>query len=138
MTTQGALDFNKIVHLRGALEKKWEKFLKAQRAVLFGLVRRDLQKNVLSQKLLHCKILWSRLTSFPCGSAGKESVCSVGDLGLIPGLGRSPREGNSYPLQYSGLKNSTGCIVPGIAKSQTRLSDFHFQQAVGQTSARTN
>ena len=43
---------------------------------------------------------------FPSGSAGKESACSVGDLGLIPALGRSPGEGNSYPLQYSGLENS--------------------------------
>ena len=41
-----------------------------------------------------------------CGSAGKESVCNVGDLGLIPGLGRSPGEGNSYSLQYSCLENS--------------------------------
>ena len=39
-------------------------------------------------------------------SAAKESTCNVGDLGLIPGLGKSPREGNSYPLQYSGLENS--------------------------------
>ena len=43
---------------------------------------------------------------FSCGSAGKEYACNVGDLGLIPGLGRSPAEGNSYPLQYSGLENS--------------------------------
>ena len=43
---------------------------------------------------------------FPGGSAGKESACSVGGLGLIPGLGRSPGEGNGYPLQYSGLENS--------------------------------
>ena len=50
----------------------------------------------------------------------------MGDLGLIPGLGRSPGEGNSYPLQYSGLENSMDCIVHGVAKSQTRLSDFHF------------
>ena len=41
-----------------------------------------------------------------CGSAGKESACNVGDLGLIPGLRRSPREGKGYPLQYSGLENS--------------------------------
>ena len=40
---------------------------------------------------------------FPGGSAGKESACNVGDLGLIPGLGRSPGEGKGYPLQYSGL-----------------------------------
>ena len=48
------------------------------------------------------------------------------DLGLIPGLGRSPGEGKGYPLWYSGLENSTDCIVHGVAKSQTWLSDFHF------------
>ena len=45
--------------------------------------------------------------SFPCGSAGKESTCNVRDLGSISGLGRSPGEGKGYPLQYSGLDNST-------------------------------
>ena len=60
------------------------------------------------------------------GSAGKESACNAGDLGLIPGLGRSPGEGNSYPLQYSGLENSMECIVLGVTKSRTRLSEFHF------------
>ena len=48
---------------------------------------------------------------FPCGSAGKESTCSTGDLGLIPGLGRSPGEAKGDPLQYSGLENSMDCIV---------------------------
>ena len=43
---------------------------------------------------------------FPCGSAGKESACNAGDLGSIPGMGRSPGEGKGYPLQYSGLENS--------------------------------
>ena len=43
---------------------------------------------------------------FSHGSAGKDSACNVGDLGSIPGLGRSPGEGNGYPLQYSGLENS--------------------------------
>ena len=42
---------------------------------------------------------------FPCGSAGKESAWNAGNLGSIPGLGRSPREGKDYPLQYSGLEN---------------------------------
>ena len=64
----------------------------------------------------------------PCGSAGKESACNVGDLGLIPGFGRSPGEGKGYPLQYSGLENAMDCIVHGVAKSQTLLSDFHFLQ----------
>ena len=62
----------------------------------------------------------------PGGSAGEESTCNVGDLGLIPGLGRSPREGKGYPLQYSGLENSMDCIVHEVAKSWTRLSNFHF------------
>ena len=65
-------------------------------------------------------------TGFPGGSDSKESACNVGDLGLILGLGRSPGEGNGYPLQYSGLENSMDCIVHGIAKSRTRLSDIHF------------
>ena len=48
---------------------------------------------------------------FPGGSAGTESACNVGDLGSIPGLGRSPLEGIGYPLQYSGLGNSMDCVV---------------------------
>ena len=62
----------------------------------------------------------------PCGSADKESACNARDLGSIPGLGRSPGEGKGYPLQYSGLENSVDCTVHGVAKSWTRLSDFHF------------
>ena len=61
------------------------------------------------------------------GSAGEESAFNAGDLGSIPGLGRSPGEGNGYPLQYSGLKNSMDCIVHGVAKSWTGLSNFHFR-----------
>jgi len=56
---------------------------------------------------------------FPGGSAGKESTCNAGDLGSIPGLGRSLGEGKGYPLQYSGLENSMDCIVHGVTKSQT-------------------
>ena len=59
------------------------------------------------------------LMGFSSGSAGKESACNVGDPGLIPGLGRSPEEGNSYSLQYSGLENSLDRIAHGVAKSQT-------------------
>ena len=58
---------------------------------------------------------------FPRGSVGKDSACNVGDLSLIPGLGRSPRDGNGYPFQYSGLENSMDCIVHGVAKSRTQL-----------------
>ena len=59
------------------------------------------------------------IQGFSCGSAGKEPACNVGDLGSIPGLGRSPGEGKGYPRQYSGLEKSTDCIVHGVAKSQT-------------------
>ena len=84
------------------------------------------------------KISWRRgrlptpiFLGFPCSLAGKESTCNAGDLGSIPGLGRSPGEGKGYPLQYSGLENSMDCMVHGVTKSRTRLRydfwfDFHF------------
>ena len=64
---------------------------------------------------------------FPGGSAGKESACNAGDLGSVPGLGRSPGEGKGCPLQYSGLEKFMNCVVHGVAKSQTQLSNFHFR-----------
>ena len=62
---------------------------------------------------------------FPGGSEVKASACNEGDLGSIPRLGRSPGEGKGDPLQYSG-QNSMDCIVHGITKGWTPLSDFHF------------
>ena len=56
---------------------------------------------------------------FPGGSAGKESNCNAGDLGSIPGLGRSPGEGERYPLQYSGLENSMDYSPWGRKESDT-------------------
>ena len=64
---------------------------------------------------------------FPGGSAGKEPTCNAGDLGSIPGWGRSPGGENSYPLQYSGLEKSMDYISPEAANSQTQLSNFHFR-----------
>ena len=68
------------------------------------------------------------VVGFPGGSDGKESACIAGDLNLISGLGRSPGEGNGYPLQYSHLENSRDraawqATVHGITKNWTRLSD---------------
>ena len=60
------------------------------------------------------------------------SVYNVGDPGSIPGLGRASGEGKGYPLQYSGLENSMDCIVHGVAKSRTQLSDFHFHGSTEQ------
>ena len=51
----------------------------------------------------------------------------LGDLGSVPELRRSLGEGNSYPLQYSGLENSMDYTVDVVTKSQTQLNDFHFQ-----------
>ena len=68
---------------------------------------------------------------FPGGSDGKASACSAGDLGLTPGLGRSPGEGSGSPLQYSCLENAMDggawwAAAHGVVKSRTRLSDFPF------------
>ena len=61
----------------------------------------------------------------------KESICNVGELGSVSGLGRPPGEGNGYPLQCSCLENfmdrgTWQATVHGIAKSRTRLNDLHF------------
>ena len=77
-----------------------------------------------SSPLLHLMV------GFPGGSGGKESACNAGDLGSIPGLGRSPGEGNGYPFQYSCLENSMDCIVHRITKSWTRRSNFHFHLGI--------
>ena len=66
---------------------------------------------------------------FPCGSASKESTCNAGDLGLIPGLGRSPGEEKGYPLQYSDLENSMECIYSPWGPKQldtTERPSLHF------------
>ena len=68
------------------------------------------------------------MSFFPGGSDGKESACNAGDPGSVPGLGRSPGEGNGNPLQYSCLENpmdrGTGqATVHGVAKSWTRMRD---------------
>ena len=88
-----------------------------------GIANRLFFKRSLSIWIFKATLLI--LGCFPGGPAGKESTCNVGDLDSIPGLGRSPGEGNGYPLQYSGLENSMECIVHGVARSRTWLSNFH-------------
>ena len=70
---------------------------------------------LVTDRLVEChgKLL-SIFSYFLCDSAGKESACNAGDLGLIPGLGRSPEEGKGYPLQYSDLENTMYCISMGL------------------------
>ena len=102
--------------------------------------RASLPPQVVIERQAEHPVLWSNryqvsilhlVLGFPGASAGNQSAHSAGDLGLIPGLGRSLRKANSYLLQYSGLENSMDCIVDGVAKSWTRLSDFHFQCICG-------
>ena len=99
------------------MEKQWK-----QRQTLFSCAPKSLQMSTAAMKLKDTL----SLEGFPCGSAGKEFSCNVGDLGSIPGLGRSPGEGTGYPLQYSGLENSMDCIVHGVTKCRTRVSNLHF------------
>ena len=87
-------------------------------------------------------IIWNKLLSVAsngllCGSDGKDT-CNVGDLGLIPGLGRFPGYGNGYPLQYSCLENSMDrgawwATVHGVTESHTHLSDFTPEFLLDQT-----
>ena len=65
---------------------------------------------------------------FPGGSADKESTYNTGDLDSISELGTSPGEGNSYPLQYSGLENSMDCIVPGVSKTQCLVQKISLKE----------
>ena len=109
-------------------EKQLEKPWNENPAVSNGL---RLMPENSKGKVSFGKRIWKKkeymyMYSFPGSSAGKESTCNVGDLGLIPELGKFPGEGKGYPLQYSGLENSMDCIVHGVAKSQTRLCNFHF------------
>ena len=72
--------------------------------------------------------VYTYIESSPGGSDSKESACSAGDLGLIPGSGRSSGERNGYPLQYSCLENSKDrrawrATVHGVTKNRTRLSN---------------
>ena len=79
----------------------------------------------------------------PGGSEVKASACNAGDLGSIPGSGRSPGEGNGNPLQHSCLENpmygeAWWAIVHGVAKSRTQLSDFTFTFRVNKRNSRDN
>ena len=84
------------------------------------------------------KIRWRRdrvptpvFSGFPCGSAGKESACNAGDQGSIPGWGRSPGEGKGYPLQYSGLENSSPWGLKELDMTEWLSLSLHFKQVEG-------
>ena len=90
------------------------------------LLSESMRKQRAVRRILSFPWCYINSSGFPGGSDSKDSACNVGDLNLIPGLGRSPGEGKGCPLQYSGLENSIDCIVHRVTKSQTRLGDFHF------------
>ena len=88
---------------------------------------------IVSDCLTFTKIMINHnIGGFPGGSDGKVSACNAGDLGSIPGWGRSPGERNGNPLQYSCLEKPTGgawqATIHGVVKSRTRLSDFTFKE----------
>ena len=87
-----------------------------------GYSPRGCKKSDMTERLLFLSFFLLSPGS-PCGSDGEESACSVGDLGLIPGLVRSPGEGDGYPLQYSGLENSMDCVVHGVEKSWSDMTE---------------
>ena len=109
----------RITQLRKIKYKTWPKT--EIHAILTLSVKR--KKTVLKNKS-HRNI--TPLKGLPLWLSRQVPAYNVGDLGSIPGLGRSPGEGKGYPLQYSGLENLMDCIVHGVAKSQTQLRDFHF------------
>ena len=79
--------------------------------------------------VLQCFLCWALVfISLPAVDMGYSRKVISGDLDLIPGLGRSPGEGKGYPKQYSGLETPMDCIIHGVTKSQTRLSNFHFRK----------
>ena len=106
-----------------------KRFLRFQRKLnLFHLNSDEFQRHVsgFGEEKIREELLFK--DQCPGGSDGKEFACNVGDAGSIPGLGRSPGEGNGNPLQYSCLENSMDrgawqATVRGVAKTQTRLSD---------------
>ena len=101
--------------------------MKAHEQTLLNILDSQLSERLLFYLSSACSLSSSSfLQGFPCGSSGKESDCNVGDLGLIPGLGRSPEEGKGYPLQYSGLENSMDCIVHGVTRVGHNWATFTF------------
>ena len=103
---------------------KYMPMINNRASLIAQLVKNLLAMQETTIRFLGWKICWRRdrlsipvFLGFPGGSAGKESSWNLGDLGSIPGLGRSPGEGSAYALQYSGLKNSMDCIVQGVTNS---------------------
>ena len=92
-------------------------------------VKSILQKHTSKASILHRSAFFTVQLSHPYMTTGKTialTAAAAKSLQSVPGLGISPGEGKGYPLQYSGLEYSMDCIVYGVTKSRTRVSDFHF------------
>ena len=90
---------------------------------LISFLSKELSR-VFSSTTIQKHQFFSAQPSFPGGSTGKESTCNAGELGLIPGLGRSPGEGNGYPLQYSGLENSQSMGLQRVRHDWATFKSF--------------
>ena len=86
-----------------------------------GTIPKRKPQQILRNKIIIIVLVYV-MKGFPGGSDGKESACNSGNLGLIPGLGRSPEKGKGYPLQYSCLENFMDFTVHGVAKNWLSLS----------------
>ena len=106
--------------------------------MIFSFLVKWAKKKKTPQVKIILEIDSTNLLGFLGDSDSKESACNSGDLGSIPGLGRSPGEGKGYPLQCSGLENSMDCPVHGVTKSWTRLCDFHFHFSLSPHPPRTD
>ena len=108
-------------------DRTWVSWIASRFFNIWAIWAQNLKKKKRVKYSIDHFVYW--LVSFPCGSDCKESSCNAGDLGSIPRLGRSPGEGNSYPLHYSCLENPMDrrpwwATARGITKSWTWLSDF--------------
>ena len=100
--------------------------MKGHEQTLLNIPDSQLSERLLFLFVSACPLSsFSFLQGFPCGSSGKESACNAGDLGLIPGLGRTPEEGKGYPLQYSGLDNSMSMESQRVGHNWATFT-FHF------------
>ena len=134
-----AHSFNKTYQIAFKIQALCQDF---QASLVAQLIKTHLQCRRLQFDSWVRKICWRRnrlptlgFQGFPGGSDGKESSCNAGDLGSVPGLGGSPREGKDYPLQYSGLENSMdhsprGCkeldMTEPLLLSPNPQVSFHF------------
>ena len=107
-----------LFQLEGKINTQQSCFKEKVKVFVIMLLSQDRQMDRFITHSVATQSMYVTCMGFPGGSAGKESASNVGDLGSIPGLGRSPGEGNSYLLQYSGLENFMDSIVHGVAKSR--------------------